>query len=84
MADASERMNGAGTCTTTDTPATQPGSRDVLQQTYRDLMALRIKHGAGTPIGYRCSNIMELLRAPEAPREFLRRQMDDLQRLLGS
>jgi hypothetical protein len=50
MQNAPERMNDTGTCTTTDTPATQPGSRDVLQQTYRDLMALRIKHGAGTPI----------------------------------
>lgn len=49
----------------------------------RDLIALRVKHGATSPIGCRCSNIIELLQAPEVPKVFLERQMADLQRLLA-
>ncbi len=29
----------------------------------KQLDALRVKHGADTPIGHRCSNIIELLKA---------------------
>jgi hypothetical protein len=49
----------------------------------RDLIALRVKHGAASPVGCRCSNIIELIQAPEVPRVFLERQMADLQRLLA-
>jgi hypothetical protein len=80
---AASNVNVAGTNGKIDTPLTRPRSQDVLSQTYRDLMALRVKHGAGTPIGYRCSNIMELIQVPEAPRAFVNRQMADLHRLLN-
>lgn len=60
---------------------TQPRSRDVLEQTRRDLIALRVKHGATSPIGCRCSNIVELLQVPELPRYLIARQMADLARL---
>jgi hypothetical protein len=49
-----------------------------------DLDALRLKHGAKSPIGHRCSNIAELLKLPEMPTDLIRRQMDDLQRLLAA
>jgi hypothetical protein len=49
----------------------------------RHLIALRVKHGATSPIGCRCSNIIELIQAPEVPKVFLERQMADLQRLLA-
>jgi hypothetical protein len=55
-----------------------------LEQTRRDLIALRVKHGAKSPIGYRCSNIVELMGTPELPTDLIRRQMDDLQRLLAA
>jgi hypothetical protein len=77
-------VNATGTNAKIDTPLTQPGSPDVLDQTRRDLIALRVKHGAKSPIGYRCSNIVELMGTPELPTDLIRRQMDDLQRLLGS
>lgn len=48
----------------------------------RDLIALRLKHGATSPIGCRCSNIVELIQMPEVPRFQLDKQMADLQRLL--
>lgn len=49
----------------------------------RHLIALRVKHGATSPIGCRCSNIVELIQVPEVPRFQLERQMADLQRLLA-
>jgi hypothetical protein len=49
----------------------------------RHLIALRVKHGATSPIGCRCSNIVELIQMPEVPRFQLERQMADLQRLLA-
>jgi hypothetical protein len=48
----------------------------------RHLIALRVKHGATSPVGCRCSNIVELIQIPEVPRFQLERQMADLQRLL--
>jgi hypothetical protein len=48
----------------------------------RDLIALRVKYGATSPIGCRCSNIVELIQVPEVPKFQLERQMADLQRLL--
>lgn len=32
---------------------------DDFKQTRRDLIALRKKHGADSPIGHRCSNLLE-------------------------
>ena len=32
-----------------------------LETTRRDLLALRAKHGAETPIGHRCSNLIGIL-----------------------
>lgn len=32
-----------------------------LENTRRDLIAMRVKHGANTPIGHRCSNLLEQL-----------------------
>lgn len=81
---AASSVNVKGTNGKIDAPLTQSCSRDVLQQTYRELMALRVKHGAGTPIGYRCSNIMELLQMPELPKALLARQMADLARLTSA
>jgi hypothetical protein len=50
----------------------------------RHLIALRVKHGATSPIGRRCSNIVELIQLPEVPRFQIDRQMADLQRLLAA
>lgn len=60
---------------------TQPGSRSVLEQTRRDLIVMREAYGADTPVGHRCSNIVELLQIPELPKDLLQRQMTDLARL---
>jgi hypothetical protein len=72
--------NVIGTCQEIDAPLTRPGSRDVLR---RELILMRNKHGATSPIGCRCSNIVELLQMPEVPRFQIERQMSDLQRLLA-
>lgn len=55
-----------------------------IEDTRRDLIALRVKHGAESPIGYRCSNLVELMQMPEIPTRLVARQMADLQRLLGT
>jgi hypothetical protein len=54
-----------------------------LEDTRRDLIALRLVHGADTPIGHRCSNIIELIQEPEPPRKLIRRQMNDLAQLMA-
>lgn len=54
-----------------------------IEQTRRELIALRERHGAGSPVGYRCSNLMELIQMPNPPAALVERQMSDLQRLLG-
>lgn len=54
-------------------------TREILPE----LFALREKHGPTSPIGHRCSNIAELLKMPELPTHLIRRQMDDLQRLVA-
>lgn len=54
-----------------------------LENTRRDLIALRVKHGAESPIGHRCSNLVELLQQPEPPAALIKRQMDELQALLA-
>lgn len=53
------------------------------EQTRRELIALRTKYGATSPIGHRCSNIIELLQAETASADIIQRQVSDLQRLVG-
>lgn len=63
-----------------------------LDQTRRDLIALREAHGADTPIGHRCSNIVELIqKAQGATGDYLARltfqiqvQTADLKRLTAA
>jgi hypothetical protein len=78
---AASTVNTIGTCQEIDTPLTQPGSRTVLEQTRRDLIVMREAYGADSPVGHRCSNIVELLQMPELPKALLARQMADLARL---
>lgn len=77
MQDALERMNDSGTCTTTDTPLTQPRSGFDPIDTRRKLIAMRVKAGAKTPRGHACSNLVEQLdhfqTATGAQREHLAR-----------
>lgn len=49
----------------------------------RVLIAYRREHGADTAVGHCCSNIIELIQAPELPKDLLKRQMANLQRLLA-
>jgi hypothetical protein len=81
---AASSVNTTRTDQKIDTPLTQTCSRDVLARTRRDLIVMRAKHGATSPIGCRCSNIVELIQVPEVPRFQLDRQMADLQRLLAA
>jgi hypothetical protein len=53
-----------------------------LPATVRDLVKLRDKYGATSAIGYRCTNILELLKY-RGVEGGLTRQMNDLKRLLG-
>jgi hypothetical protein len=53
-----------------------------LPETIRDLLKLRAKHGADTPIGHRASNIIECFKYINNSPAILR-QMDDLKRLLA-
>jgi hypothetical protein len=57
------------------------GTNRDLENTRRDLIALRVAHGADSPVGHRCSNIIELLQTPELPKDLIARQMTDLARL---
>jgi hypothetical protein len=54
-----------------------------LKQTRTDLIALRKKHGANSPIGRRCSNILEMLEAGAKP-EDIAAQVRDLAALTAS
>jgi hypothetical protein len=65
-----------------DTPVAREGSPGVLEDARRDLIVMRDAYGADSPIGHRCSNIVELIQAPELPSFLIQRQMADLQRLL--
>lgn len=51
------------------------------RKTIAGLINMRAAHGADTPIGYRCSNLVELLQIPVPPRHLVERQMTDLERL---
>lgn len=55
---------------------------DFIDATRRQLIATRVKHGANTPIGHRCSNIVELLESGATP-GMIAKQMNDLDRLLS-
>lgn len=60
-------MNEDRTCTGADTTLTQPRTGFVLEDTRRQLIAIRNKHRADSPIGHRCSNLCEMMesRRPE-------------------
>ena len=55
-----------------------------IENTRRELIALRVKYGAESPIGHRCSNIVELLKKKPPPTELIKRQMAELQALLAA
>lgn len=77
-------VNDSGTGAGSDTPLTHGRSGFDLEDTRRELTALRVKHGADTPIGHRCSNINELLKRNPPPAELIQRQMAELQALLAA
>jgi hypothetical protein len=79
--DTETYANDSATSSSIDTELAQPGSRTVLEQTRRDLIVMREAYGADSPVGHRCSNIVELLQMPELPKALLVRQMTDLARL---
>jgi len=54
---------------------TQPRSGFDLEDTRRRLIALRDKHGADTPAGHRCSNIIEQLQNMRAAEGDQRRHL---------
>lgn len=76
-------MNGSGTCEKIDTPLTQGRSGSDPIDTRRHLIALRVKYGADTPIGHRCSNLVEMLGNPYPPVVMIRKQMAELEALLA-
>ncbi len=55
-----------------------------LENTRRSLIALRVKHGADSPIGHRASNIVELFQQPNPPMDLIQKQTASLERLLAS
>ncbi len=87
---AASSVNVSGTNGKIDTPLTQPGSGFDLGETRRQLIALRVKHGANSPIGHRCSNLAEMIQNTRDTPNFARKvldasimkQMAELQRLL--
>lgn len=54
-----------------------------LENTRRELIALRVKYGADSPVGHRTSNIIELMKQPVPPVALIQRQMAELKRLLA-
>ena len=54
-----------------------------FENTRRDLIAMRTKYGADTPIGHRCSNIVEGLKN-KAPPASIAKQMRELQSFLAA
>jgi hypothetical protein len=55
-----------------------------LEASRRDLIALRVKHGADSDIGHGCSNIIELIQQPELPSKLIQYQTERLARLLAT
>jgi hypothetical protein len=74
-------QNDSRTCRPTGTRLTQASSRTVLEDARRDLIVMRDAHGADSPIGHRCSNIVELIQMRNPPRDLVQRQTADLARL---
>lgn len=64
--DTQTDANDTETSGSIDTELTRGRSGFDLESTRRDLIAMRVKHGAYTPIGMRCSNLVELLQARDA------------------
>jgi hypothetical protein len=60
--DAASSVKETGTCQKIDTPLTQPGSLDVLKTSHRDLLKMRNRVGAETPLGWHLSNLDQQLR----------------------
>lgn len=56
-------MNESAPGTTIGSELTQAGSGFDLENTRRELIAKRVAVGANTPIGHRCSNLIEQLDA---------------------
>lgn len=54
-----------------------------FENTRRDMIALRVKYGADTPIGHRCSNIIEGLKN-KVPPALIAKQMRELQALVAA
>lgn len=87
--DTQTYANDSATSSPANTGLAQPSSRDVLEQTRRDLIAIREAHGADSPIGHRCSNVVELIQElegatgeqREAVMANIEKQAADLQRL---
>jgi len=65
------------------TEALPDSIRNPMEETCRDLIATRVKYGANTAIGHRCSNIDVMLRKG-APVDMIQRQMAELQELLAA
>lgn len=55
-------MNEHRTCTNSDTNLAQPRSLDVLKTSHRDLLKMRNRVGAETPLGHHLSNLDQQLR----------------------
>jgi hypothetical protein len=55
-------VNGSGTIAGSDTPLTHLRSPDVLKTSHRDLLKMRNKVGAETPLGHHLSNLDQQLR----------------------
>ena len=73
---ASSPVNASRTCETIGTELTQADSRSVPLT--GDLKRLRDRVGYDSPIGHRCSNIMELMdQCPRPPEEWIAYLMPD-------
>lgn len=53
-----------------------------MDETRRELIALRVVHGSKSAAGHHISNIVELIKLPNPPADLLKRQMAGLQRAL--
>ena len=54
-----------------------------LENTRRDLMALRVKHGPTSSVGHHLSNLLELIDLPTPPAFQLKQQIRGLQRAMA-
>ena len=60
--DTQTPVNDSETSGSIDAGLTQDRSGFDLDATRRSLIAMRVKHGAESPIGHRCSNLIEQLQ----------------------